>query len=180
MGLAHSGSSVAHSVSANPLAESDILMSKHDQVGDVPLIPANMVQDMITAAVRSALETVAARQPSARPNAEETMRLMKAELAPKTTKVIEVLPCRSPLTTSDFKAEVQDGVVTTLLDYKEPEGARVSVKLGGLIPEGVQHEKHWTYENFFQRDLRAYVGKPVSALLGTGSALLPAAENPAP
>jgi hypothetical protein len=146
-------------------------MGKHDQAGEVSMIPADQVQSIVAAAVRSALESIADR-PAPRPNAEETMRMMTAEMRPKSAKVVREIPCHSPLTGADFDAESQDGIIVTLKNYREPEGAKVSAKDGGLIPEGVQHAKHWTYENFLQRDLRAYVGKPESALLGTGSAIV--------
>ena len=84
-----------------------------------------------------------------------------------------------PIATIDGKVAGKlpgPGRVVKLLNYKEPEGIRVHTRDGGLVPDGMvmtenygngpemaDGYKQWVWENFWQADLRRFVGKPLPA-----------------
>jgi hypothetical protein len=68
-----------------------------------------------------------------------------------------------------------EGRIVGIEDYEHPPGVDALQKDGGLVPQGV-HQKEWKWANYWQRDLRAYVGQRANVLLGQTVALAPIGE----
>ena len=81
--------------------------------------------------------------------------------------------CKSPDTGATFKAEIQRGIVFTLVDYAYPEGIEVHQSDGGIVPDRLPVKdpdgrynpayKQWRWTEFLQRDMRSFVGRPLPA-----------------
>lgn len=90
-----------------------------------------------------------------------------ARLPPIPTETIKGLV--SDFTGSTFSAEVQHGIVVTLGDYAYPTGFDSHQEEGGIVPNRMTildtngqpspEYRQWRWENFYQADLRSYVGK---------------------
>lgn len=103
---------------------------------------------------------------------------------------VKTKSCKSHVTGATFDADVDhNGIVTSLPNYKYPEGIDQSVDSGGLVPHGLpmkdetsgrEHKLYsqWRWENFWQLDLRTYVGKklPKFAQIEFSETLTKAAE----
>ena len=104
---------------------------------------------------------------------------------PADLTLIKTIPrCTSPFTKSTFDVEIQNGVVSRLLNYKEPDGAFKKISDGGLYagemveegklgrdgkPQEIVTYQQWRYENFYQKDNRDYVQKPCPDFLAATS-----------
>jgi hypothetical protein len=93
---------------------------------------------------------------------------------------ITEVKCTSVETKASFTAIIAKsktfpgGRVIDLRDYTYPEGHEVHVAEGGIVPDGLtirrpdgqptKEYKHWKWTNFYQMDLRRYVGQDAAWL----------------
>ncbi len=87
----------------------------------------------------------------------------------------ERIPCRSHETQATFTARVVRNTVVELLDYTHPPGHDKHAP-DGIVPHGfpildsvtkqrTPDFKQWLWTQFWQTDLRAYIGKPLPRFL---------------
>jgi len=131
------------------------------------------------------LETLAQQNQAHQPDMkkmsiDEQVAATKAMIADRPPHEIEEIPVVSPDTKAKFTAictkslTFPAGRIVSVKDYTYPDGVEEHIREGGLVPEGMtirlpsgqydKNYKQWRWVNFFQKDLRTFVGKDVGWL----------------
>jgi hypothetical protein len=141
-----------------------------------------LMQSATTAAVKAAMDQLKPADDGKPKTPDELHQDLRDSLTKMTPLPQQNVLCKSPHTGATFVAEVSpsrsypQGRIIRISDYQWPDGHDRHQNEGGLVPDGMQifrkdtgqpyaDYKQWKWSEFFQVDLRAWVGKPLPPYL---------------